>query len=152
MPSINLTDDELEAVAATVRRAIEDDRYPHAPRLDPLKAALAKLEVEAAEPTPPPKALPLGQRLRTPAERRVHRRFVSAHCVLAGHDAFGQRVLGEVGAQARHSVGEPARADADERALLCPGQVFLTALHGSRSVLSRSGKVKGRGTGLKPLA
>ena len=51
MPSINLTDDELEAVAATVRRAIEDDRYPHAPRLDP-----------------PPKALPAGK-----ADKRARR-------------------------------------------------------------------------------
>ena len=144
MPSINLTDDELEAVAATVRRAIEDDRYPHAPRLDPLKAALAKLEVEAAEPAPPPKALPLGQRLRTSAERRVHRRFVSAHCVLAGHDAFGQRVLGEVGAQARHSVREVAHVYADERPLFCPGQLFFTALHGSESALTLSPFAKAR--------
>jgi hypothetical protein len=34
--------------------AIEDDRFPHAPRLDPLRAALAKFEA-AREPTPPPK-------------------------------------------------------------------------------------------------
>ena len=33
---------------------------------------------------------PLGQRLRTPAKRRVHRRFVSAQRLVAGHDAFGQ--------------------------------------------------------------
>jgi uncharacterized protein YciW len=58
VPSINLTDDELAAVAATVRRAIEDDRFPHAPRLDPLRAALGKFE--AAEPTSQPKA---GRRL-----------------------------------------------------------------------------------------
>src|ERR1700722_17922391 len=55
---------------------------------------------------------PLGQCLRTPAERRVHRRFVSAHCLLAGYDAVGQGVLGKVYAQARHSVGEPAHVDA----------------------------------------
>jgi hypothetical protein len=43
-----------------------------------------------------PEALdPLGERLRTPAERRVHRRFISAHCLLAGYDAFGQGVLGK---------------------------------------------------------
>ena len=53
MPTINLTDDELVAVTATVRRAIEDDRFPHAPRLDPLRAALGKLEA-APEPAPPP--------------------------------------------------------------------------------------------------
>jgi hypothetical protein len=33
MPTINLTEDELAAVAAALRRAIEDDRFPHAPRL-----------------------------------------------------------------------------------------------------------------------
>jgi hypothetical protein len=44
MTTINLTDDELAAVTAAIRRAIEDDRFPHAPRLDPLRAALAKLD------------------------------------------------------------------------------------------------------------
>jgi hypothetical protein len=53
VPAINLTDDELAAVSAAIRRAIEDDRFPHAPRLDPLRAALGKFEV-ASDPTPPP--------------------------------------------------------------------------------------------------
>jgi hypothetical protein len=44
MTTINLTDDELAAVTVAIRRAIEDDRFPHAPRLDPLRAALAKLD------------------------------------------------------------------------------------------------------------
>ena len=44
MPAINLTDDELAAVTAAIRRVIEDDRFPHAPRLDPLYAALGKFE------------------------------------------------------------------------------------------------------------
>jgi hypothetical protein len=57
MPTINLTADELAAVTTAIRRAIEDDRFPHAPRLDPLRAALAKFEA-APEPTPLPKALP----------------------------------------------------------------------------------------------
>ena len=57
MPTIDLPDDELAAVAAAIRRAIEDDKYPHAPRLDSLKAALARFEA-AAEPTPDPKAPP----------------------------------------------------------------------------------------------
>jgi hypothetical protein len=38
-------------VIAAVRRAIEDDRFPRVPRLDPLRAALGRLEA-AAEPTP----------------------------------------------------------------------------------------------------
>ena len=57
MPAINLTNDELAAVTAALRRLIEDDRFPHAPRLDPLRAALGKLEA-AREPTPLPKAPP----------------------------------------------------------------------------------------------
>ena len=57
VPTINLTDDELAAVTATVRRAIEDDRFPHAPRLDPLRVALGKFEA-AAEPIALPKAPP----------------------------------------------------------------------------------------------
>jgi hypothetical protein len=44
VPSIDLPDDELAAVAAALRRVIEDDKYPHVPPLDPLKAALARLE------------------------------------------------------------------------------------------------------------
>jgi len=44
VPTIDLTDDERAAVAAAIRRAIEDARFPHAPRLDPLRSALAKLE------------------------------------------------------------------------------------------------------------
>jgi hypothetical protein len=53
VPTINLTDDELAAVTATVRGAIETDRFPHATRLDPLRAALGKFEA-AAEPTAEP--------------------------------------------------------------------------------------------------
>ena len=59
VPTIDLPDDELAAVAAAIRRVIEGDRYPHAPRLDPLRAALARLEAALAlEPTPLPKAPP----------------------------------------------------------------------------------------------
>ena len=68
MPTINLTDDEYEAVTAAIQRAIEDDRFPRAPRLDPLRAALARLAMRgrvvlsggianynATEPPPGPK-------------------------------------------------------------------------------------------------
>jgi hypothetical protein len=51
---------------------------------------------------------PLGQRLRTPAERRVDSRFESEQRLVAGHDAFGQGVLGEVRAQTRHGAVELA--------------------------------------------
>jgi hypothetical protein len=45
---------------------------------------------------------------------------------------FPSRLV-EVRAQARHSAGEFADVDADERALFCPGQLLLTALHAADS-------------------
>ena len=57
VPTINLTDDELAPVTEAIRRTIEDDRFPHAPRLDPLRAALGKLEA-AAKSDPLPKVPP----------------------------------------------------------------------------------------------
>ena len=58
VPTIYLTDDELAAVTAEIRRATEDDKFPHAPRLDPLRAALGKFDAAAREPTPLWKAPP----------------------------------------------------------------------------------------------
>ena len=66
VPAINLTDDELAAVTALIRRTIEEDRFPHAPRLDPLRAALGKFDA-ASEPTPLPTAPP------PPKDKRARR-------------------------------------------------------------------------------
>ena len=59
MPTIDLPDDELAAVTAAIRRAIEDDKFPHAPRLDPLRAALARLEAASTD-RPPLGTVPKG--------------------------------------------------------------------------------------------
>jgi hypothetical protein len=48
MPTIDLTDGELAAVTAAIKRAIEEDHFPLARRLDLLRSALAKLEQVAA--------------------------------------------------------------------------------------------------------
>jgi hypothetical protein len=63
VPTIDLPDDELAAVAAAIRGVIEGDRYPHAPRLDPLRAALARFDAASnsahgPNPAPHPKAPP----------------------------------------------------------------------------------------------
>ncbi len=56
MPTIDLTDAELAAVTGAIRRLINEDRFPRAPRLEPLRSALAKLDPlqRAPEPQPPP--------------------------------------------------------------------------------------------------
>jgi hypothetical protein len=53
MPRIDLTDDEYAAVTAALRKLISEDKFPLAPRLKPLKSALAKLD--PPKPKPPPK-------------------------------------------------------------------------------------------------
>jgi hypothetical protein len=63
VPTIDLPADELAAVTAAIRRAIADDKYPHAPRLDPLRAALARFDAASnsahgRNPAPRPKAPP----------------------------------------------------------------------------------------------
>jgi hypothetical protein len=60
VPTFDLPDDELAAVTAAISGVIEGDGYPHAPRLDPLRAALGKFEA-AAQPTPLPEAPPPAQ-------------------------------------------------------------------------------------------
>ena len=53
MPTINLDDDELATVIAAVRRVIETDRFPRAPRVDALRSALVKLDQPPPSPTQP---------------------------------------------------------------------------------------------------
>jgi len=48
MPTIDLTDAEHAEVAALIRRAIEENHFPLARRLDLLRSALAKLDPAAA--------------------------------------------------------------------------------------------------------
>jgi hypothetical protein len=44
MPVFDLSDDEAQALIRLLRRTLDDARYPHASRLHPLKAVLAKLK------------------------------------------------------------------------------------------------------------
>lgn len=54
MPTIDLIDDEQAAVTAAIRRLIDEDRFPHAPRFDPLCTALAKLDAAPMLTSDPP--------------------------------------------------------------------------------------------------
>ena len=51
---LELSDEEAAALTRHLRHAIDDARFPYAPRLDPLKSILAKLE----PPKPQPERLP----------------------------------------------------------------------------------------------
>jgi hypothetical protein len=56
VPTIDLSDEENAAGTAAIRRAVEGDKFPRAPRLDPLRSALAKLDNAAA-----PERRPVGE-------------------------------------------------------------------------------------------
>ena len=56
--TLDLTDDEKLALVSHLRHALEYDPFPYSPRLDPLKAILAKLEPPAPQPEPLPPLKP----------------------------------------------------------------------------------------------
>jgi hypothetical protein len=59
MRTIDLTDEERRAVIAAMRKALADDPFPCAPRLDALRSALAKLDPSSSVPRPIPPFKPL---------------------------------------------------------------------------------------------
>ena len=69
--TLDLTDDEKLALVAHLRHALEYDPYPFAPRLDPLKTILAKLEPPKPQPEPLPPLEPgMGPRVGCSRHRR----------------------------------------------------------------------------------
>ena len=77
MPKLDLTDEEQTAVAAALRRLIDEDKFPFAPRLKPLKSPLAKLDPKPVKPRtelpPPPQP---GDRPRYGPPAKKSRRWV----------------------------------------------------------------------------
>jgi hypothetical protein len=53
MPKIDFTEEERAALADVARGYVRTQRYPLAPRLAPIKAALAKLAPNDEIPPPP---------------------------------------------------------------------------------------------------
>ena len=81
-----------------------------------------------------PEALdPLGQRLRTPAERRVYRRFVSAQRLVARYEAFGQ-------AQVKSPMSTQTRCFAQ---LSCSSRLFTLATGKIKAKARRNGSWPG---------
>ena len=56
--TLDLTDEEEKALVALLRDTLDYARFPYAPRLDPLKAILSKLEPPAPKPQPLPPLKP----------------------------------------------------------------------------------------------
>ena len=48
MPTFDLTDEEQAALLAYVRDHLREEKFPHAPRLRPVRSALAKLDPASA--------------------------------------------------------------------------------------------------------
>jgi hypothetical protein len=62
--TLELTDEEYLALVRLLRRSIDEDRFPLAPRHAPIKAILAKLEPPAPQPEPlPPLKAGMGPRV-----------------------------------------------------------------------------------------
>jgi len=52
--TLDLTEEEIEALARLLGRTIKDDHYPLSPRIQTLKAILGKIRPEPVrEPSPP---------------------------------------------------------------------------------------------------
>jgi hypothetical protein len=51
---LDLTDEETEALARLLRRAIDDDHYPLSPRIQTLRAILGKIHPEPSHTPSPP--------------------------------------------------------------------------------------------------
>jgi hypothetical protein len=58
VPKIDFTDEERRALADVAREYVRTQRYPLAPRLAPIKAALAKLAPNDEIPLPPGRKRP----------------------------------------------------------------------------------------------
>jgi hypothetical protein len=50
MKNLELTDDEAQALVRVIREAIDSDRFPLSPRVQVLRAILARLKPEPARP------------------------------------------------------------------------------------------------------
>lgn len=67
MPAIDLSDDELAAVIAALKETLNRDRYHLAPRLEPFRRALAKLDPGSRSATPRAPMPRAGPHARHPA-------------------------------------------------------------------------------------
>jgi len=68
-----LSDDEMIALVALLRRTIDADRYPFSPRIGTLKGILAKLEPPKPAPAPRPPLRHHASPRAEPAQRRARR-------------------------------------------------------------------------------
>jgi len=68
--TLDPTEDEAGALFAHSEHAIDYDPFPYAPRLDPLKAILAKLEPPVPQPEPLPPLKPAWGRAMAEGDKK----------------------------------------------------------------------------------
>jgi hypothetical protein len=73
MATVDLTDDEQAALVAYVLDRLREEKFPRAPRLNPVRSALGKLD-PASIPQPRPERPPLPEApMRSRGGRRMRR-------------------------------------------------------------------------------
>ena len=70
MKNLELSDDEAQALVRVLREAIDGDRFPLSPRVQVLRAVLARLRPEPVRPPP----LPPQRHYELPSRGRYSRR------------------------------------------------------------------------------
>ena len=106
-----MTDDEARALAAHLRHALEYDPFPYAPRLDPLKAILAKLE--PSKPIPRTFAADQGWHDAAPSGQALTMKYSGPPMILGNAAAAHVRLIVWY-LDCRHQV-EPDPAEMVER-------------------------------------
>jgi hypothetical protein len=69
--TLDLTDEETDALARLLSRTIDDDRYPLSPRIQTLKAVLDKIRPEPEREPLPPRKVYAPPRATVPRRRRL---------------------------------------------------------------------------------
>ena len=71
--TLDLTDEQTDALERLLTATIDGDRYPFSPRIATLKGILAKLQRPKPKPAPPPPLPHYAPPRAKPAQRRVRR-------------------------------------------------------------------------------
>jgi hypothetical protein len=125
----DLTQDEKLALVAHLRHALEHDPFPSAPRLDPLKAILAKLEPPAPQPEPFPPLRPgMGPSPRARKTQAMRSSWIFDGTVIAAVLLGCAPPVQYLGAQAYLHLPAPLEGKTVAEGDLCDAQAITQAV------------------------